>query len=230
MIDILFTPKRIQLFDEKAYSNFPEDLLILMKNSIVQLKLKRNQVLYHEGTMTLGLYIVKRGKLKKYTSGLNEREFIFSLVRENDILGQHALITKDAHAYSVAALEDCVIDFIPFDVFSRIKKHYKFLSEKLLICMTQEVRMFITGCRVLAQHTVRERTAISILKLKEFYKEDINGFCISRRDHSNIVGTSVESLIRVLAEFKTENLITIQDDSSIMIVNEAALRKTANLY
>ena len=64
----------------------------------------------------------------------------------------------------------------------------------------------------MAQLSVRQRLAVALLMLKDTYgieqKEagevEIN---LSREDLSNIVGTATESLIRLLNEFKKEELI-----------------------
>ncbi|WP_081802061.1 helix-turn-helix domain-containing protein [Aquimarina atlantica] len=39
---------------------------------------------------------------------------------------------------------------------------------------------------------------------------------LSRKDHSNIVGTSIESLVRVLHDFKEEGVIEIKENAMII--------------
>jgi len=51
---------------------------------------------------------------------------------------------------------------------------------------------------------------------------------LSRKDHSNIVGTSVESLVRVLHDFKEEEIIKISKNS-IYIIDIKKLVKICNL-
>jgi CRP/FNR family transcriptional regulator len=57
----------------------------------------------------------------------------------------------------------------------------------------------------MAQKSVRQRLAFSLLLLKEVYGEKpIN---LSREDLANFVGTATETLIRLLKEFKEEGLV-----------------------
>jgi CRP/FNR family transcriptional regulator len=64
----------------------------------------------------------------------------------------------------------------------------------------------------LAQQSVRQRLALTLLMLKDTYgleqqesgEVEIN---LSREDLANIVGTATESLIRLLNDFKREGFI-----------------------
>jgi CRP/FNR family transcriptional regulator len=78
---------------------------------------------------------------------------------------------------------------------------------------------------------VRERLAEALLMLKEFCgHDDLQGLniALSRQDIANIVGTSTESTIRLLADFKDEKLIDFIG-KKIKILNHRALIKAANL-
>jgi CRP/FNR family transcriptional regulator len=63
---------------------------------------------------------------------------------------------------------------------------------------------FITN---MAQKSVRQRLAFSLLLLIEIYQDEpIN---LSREDMANFVGTATETLIRLLKDFKEEGLVEI---------------------
>jgi CRP/FNR family transcriptional regulator len=84
-----------------------------------------------------------------------------------------------------------------------------------------ERAIFITN---LAQKSVRERLAYSLLLLQDVYGEDpIN---LTREDLANFVGTATETLIRLLKDFKDENLIDVQT-RKVFITNKEALLQLA---
>jgi CRP/FNR family transcriptional regulator len=59
----------------------------------------------------------------------------------------------------------------------------------------------------MAQKSVRQRLAFSLLLLMEIYQDEpIN---LSREDMANFVGTATETLIRLLKDFKEEGLVEI---------------------
>jgi CRP/FNR family transcriptional regulator len=77
--------------------------------------------------------------------------------------------------------------------------------------------VFITN---MAQKSVRERLAFSLLILGDIYgEEEIN---LTREDLANFVGTATETLIRLLKDFKDEGMIEIHT-RKIEIINKQKL-------
>jgi CRP-like cAMP-binding protein len=82
----------------------------------------------------------------------------------------------------------------------------------------------------LAYNSVRKRVAEALILLKNKFEEDQKtefSMNISRDDLANIVGTSPESVIRTLSDFKDEGIIEIKA-SKITIVNLEKLRNMKN--
>jgi CRP/FNR family transcriptional regulator, polysaccharide utilization system transcription regulator len=64
----------------------------------------------------------------------------------------------------------------------------------------------------LAQKSVRERLAEVLLILRETFGENEEGeldIALTREEIANMVGTATESVIRLLSEFKDDDLIEI---------------------
>jgi CRP-like cAMP-binding protein len=78
----------------------------------------------------------------------------------------------------------------------------------------------------IAYNSLRQKVAAALVFLKRKYaKPNQDSFCINlnRSVFASIAGTAKESSIRILSEFKEENLIDIQDDGSILIKAENKL-------
>jgi CRP-like cAMP-binding protein len=128
-------------------------------------------------------------------------------------------------------LTDCIFYLIPKNIFFSIIENNRSILDHLLQNISREFGIFLNNSKILAQHSVRERTALSIIKLEEFFNEEAimsAGVKLSRKDHSNIVGTSIESLVRVLHDFKEEGIIEIKE-SVIMIKDMEKLISITNL-
>jgi CRP/FNR family transcriptional regulator len=84
----------------------------------------------------------------------------------------------------------------------------------------------------LAQKPVRERLAETLLFIKETYGFEEDGITLnvrlSREEIANLVGTATESTIRLLSEFKKDNMVEL-DGKKIKIINQKKLVRTANL-
>ena len=76
----------------------------------------------------------------------------------------------------------------------------------------------------LAYNSVRKRVSEALLR---FYQENQSPMKISREDLASIAGTSLETAIRTLSDFKEEKLIEIES-AKISIINVEKLRKLRN--
>ncbi|WP_024773141.1 Crp/Fnr family transcriptional regulator [Aquimarina macrocephali] len=226
MINTLFPHKRYSFMSSNIFEMIPDNISSLIEENIIPIKLKKGQVLFYEGTIPSGVYVLKKGKIKKYATGLNGKEHIFYLIRENEILGHHNLLCKEVYSHSAACLTDCLLHLIPKEIFLSIIEDNQEILQGLLRSISHEFGVFISNSKIMAQHSVRERTALSILRLDEFFEEK-GCFKLSRKDHSNLIGTSIESLIRVLHDFKKEQIIDVEKNT-ILIKDTKKLITVAN--
>lgn len=81
----------------------------------------------------------------------------------------------------------------------------------------------------LAYNSVRKRVSECLIKFfdQNEDKKPNNGLKISREDLSNMAGTSIETAIRTLSDFKDEKLIEISS-GKIKILDLEKLRRLKN--
>ena len=83
-----------------------------------------------------------------------------------------------------------------------------------------------------AQKTVRERLAEVLLLLEQKLGTDPEGFIkisLTREEIANLVGTATESAIRLISEFKQDELISV-DGRNIRILNHDKLKIGTRIY
>lgn len=192
--------------------------------------LEANQAIFNEGDEPKGIYRVLSGKVKKFTTTNFGTDHIFYICKEEEYLGYHAILSEELYSDSAAALTDCELEFIPKSDFLYAVDESHLLSQKLLKSLSHEFGVFLNATKLLAKHTVRERTAINLLILDYKFKTDSNPetvIRINRDDLSSMVGTAKESLVRMLKDFKEEKLITT-NGRSIYIIDHQGLLKASN--
>jgi CRP-like cAMP-binding protein len=86
----------------------------------------------------------------------------------------------------------------------------------------------------IAQKSVRERLAATLLMLKETYglesdQSELIDIALSREDLANIIGTATETVIRLLSDFKQNKLIAFEG-KKIKVLNQQALVREADFY
>ncbi len=194
------------------------------------LSFKKNSLLFFDGGIPTGVFILKRGKAKIYKLGLDGKPQIFYIYKENDLMGYHALLCNEKYEDSCEVIEDCELLFISkLQLEERMEKIPK-LKLLLIQNMSHEFGVMVNTITVLAQKPLRDRLALFLLILKERYQTETSEPTIinlPREDLANIIGTARESLGRLLKEFAEDELIRIKG-RSIEILNAEALQNIAS--
>ena len=86
----------------------------------------------------------------------------------------------------------------------------------------------------IAQKSVRERLAATLLMLKETYgmegeNSELIDIALSREDLANIIGTATETVIRLLSEFKSQKIISLEG-KKIKVLKPQDLVREADFY
>ncbi len=208
-----------------------EDLEYIDQNKSINVY-KKGDVLYREGNRILGCYCVNSGILKIFKTGLDGKEQIIAFAQKGDITGYRSVLSNEPACTTAEVLEDATICFIPSNImFSFVKKNSDFaLSLMQVTC--KELNQANSYIKDIAQKTVRERLAEVLLMLEENFGKDADGFLtisLTRAELSNIVGTATESVIRLLSDLKTENIISMSS-KKIKILNKNELKKISNPF
>lgn len=187
---------------------------------------KKHQSLFLEGSFPRGVFCINQGKVKIFKRGNEGKEQIIQIAKSGELIGFRAMFSEDVYKVSAETLEECNICFISKEDFLSVMDTNSTLRNGILKELSKELAdraNFITN---MAQKSVRERLAFSLLLLMDVYgDEPIN---LSREDMANFVGTATETLIRLLKEFKEEALIETQT-RKISIINKKKLLEIAGI-
>jgi len=194
-------------------------------------KYEKGMILYDEGSRINGFYCICSGIIKVYKTGVEGKDQIIRFAKKGDIIGYRSVISGEPACTTAKVLENAVICFVyASDLYSLLRKNAEFGIEMLQLACTElgEANNFITD---VAQKSVRERLAEVLLSLREdFGLDDDNVLQIhlTREELANLIGTATESVIRLLSEFKNDQLVGLQG-RKIKILDEARLKRIANM-
>ena len=193
---------------------------------------KKGQVIFHEGAYPSGIYVINNGKVKVFKLGLEGKEQIVRLADKGEILGYRSLIGGDKYAATAAVFEDSMVCFIGRETLFKLIETNPLLSMKIMELLAIDLKKAENRMTHLAQDTVRERLAQTLLLLKETFglrEDDFSlNVSLSREDLSNIVGTATETVIRLLSEFQKDKLIKL-NRKHICILDSNGLLKVARV-
>ncbi|MFO7998700.1 MAG: Crp/Fnr family transcriptional regulator [Bacteroidales bacterium] len=194
---------------------------------------RRGQVIYYEGKGALGIYCVYQGKIKVFKLGSEGKEQIVRVALPGELLGLRSMISGKPYAASATALDDSVCCFINKRKFFQLTLKYPELSQRIMLTLSFLLEGAENKITSLAQKSVRERVAETLLALDETFRPDHSNdgtvISLSREDLANLVGTATETLIRLLSEFKHDQLIEIRG-RKIKVLNKKALLKIGKAF
>ena len=183
---------------------------------------KKQDALFVEGSYPRGVFCLNHGKVKVFARGDEGKEQIIHIAKPGEIIGFRAMLSGDPYRVSAETLEECAVCFIAKDDFFKMIDTNSEFRNEIIKGLSKELGERAVSITDMAQKSVRERMAYSLLQLQDIYGEDpIN---LSREDLANFVGTATETLIRFLKEFKEEGLIEIQT-RKVFILNSAKLHQ-----
>lgn len=178
---------------------------------------KKKTNLYFQGDYPNYLIFINKGKIKTYKTNKDGKELITGLFGPGDFIGFNDLITQSDHSDSAMAIEDSESYYIPKDDFLKLIYRDRSVASRFIKILSGNLKDQEEKMLHIAYNSVRQRVAEALLTVQKNYGSEQKRFQFSREDLSNIVGTSPESVIRTLSDFKKENLIEIKSNQITLI-------------
>ena len=166
---------------------------------------KKDQPLFIEGSLPRGVFCINEGKVKIYSRGEEGKEQIIHVATSGEIVGFRAMFSGEPYSVAANTLEESNICFISKTDFLNLVDTNTTLRNGILKELSKELADRASFIKNMAQKSVRERLASSLLILDDIYAEDFIN--LSREDLANFVGTATETLIRLLKDFKDEGFV-----------------------
>ena len=192
---------------------------------------RKGTIVYREGSRLTGFYCVTRGIVKIFKTGIDGKEQIIRFAKRGEIIAYRSLLSQELACTTAKIIEEAVLCHVPYQtLLYLIQNNWQFSLHMLqIVCRElREANDYITD---IAQKSVRERLAEVLLLLKEDFELDHQNtlqISLTREELANMVGTATESVIRLLSEFRQDNLIELQG-RKIKFINISGLRKVAGI-
>ena len=174
---------------------------------------KKKSIIFYEGDYPNSIYFINSGKVKTYKMNEDGKEFITGLFKKGDFLAYIPVLENSNHPDTGMVMEEAEIMVIPRNDFLELFNSNRDVANKFIKLLSSNIMAKEEQLLNLAYDTVRKRVATALVALYNTYRDenkDEFSMPISRDDLASMVGTTTESVIRTLSEFKDEKLISIQ--------------------
>ena len=184
---------------------------------------KKKDSIYHEGDTPNFVYFINKGKVKTWRINLDGKEFITGTYEKGDFFGHLPVLEGGNYNDSAAVMEECELAMMPQNDFLSLVYSEHEISARFIKMLANNINENEKRLLSLAYNSVKARTAGVLLELGKKAKEGEN-IRTSREDLAGMVGTSTESLIRTLSDFKADKIIDIEG-REIIVNDQKGLEK-----
>jgi CRP-like cAMP-binding protein len=213
------------LFFENASSQEIES----MCSRKVEREYKKGELIIHEGDDIHDFIYLKKGLVKLYRQGTNNREQIICFALPLDFVSLLSIFSENKYNYSVTALQDsvtCSMNLL--EVKALAAKNGKFAMGMMQKINKASDRIILDFLEVKQRRLFGRIAYILLYFSNEIFHQSIFDLPVSRKEIAEYIGMTVENVIRTLSDLRKDNIIKIYG-TTIEIVDKGRLERISEL-
>ena len=206
------SPTSIAAFNKiKHAAVFPEHAVVLV-----------------EGQSPWGIFILCQGRAKLSTTSRDGKTLIIRIAEPGEVLGLHAVITGGPYELTVETMQPCQLNFVGREDLLHFLSEHADASLHATQHLARDCSDSYGVARTMGlSHSVSERFARFLLETASAGRVN-NGtvrvrLAMTHEEISQLIGTSRETITRLLSEFRRNDLAELKG-SMLIIHNHPALK------
>jgi CRP-like cAMP-binding protein len=203
------------------FEGLDEQAIARLASSLKPSEFSKDTVIVGQDDQGDSLYIIQEGRVKVVLYGESGREVILTIFRAGDFFGEMSLLDGEPRSANVIALEPTRALVLSREDFARHLAEAPGTALKVLEEMCKRLRHADDVIGNLALLDVYGRVARILIDLarKEGETQDEGIFIRERptqQDLASMIGTSRETVSRVLSEFQRRGFLSMQGKSILL--------------
>ncbi|MCS7248200.1 MAG: Crp/Fnr family transcriptional regulator [Anaerolineales bacterium] len=220
--------QRLQVLSENPYfSMLPLSALRKLAAETELRSYEKDEVIFLEGEECAGLFILHRGRVKLSRFSLSGREIIIRVLNQGATFNEVPVLDKGPHAVNAIAIEESQLWVVSASPIRELLVQYPQMSEKIILNLAQNLRMFVELVNNLSFYQVIQRLAHYLLLLPADPASGKKVTKVTQIQLAAQLGTVREVLARALRDLEQTGAIRVSR-GEIEVSNEAALRSWIN--
>ncbi|SDE22043.1 CRP-like cAMP-activated global transcriptional regulator [Sporomusa acidovorans DSM 3132] len=216
--------RNIPIFEQLT----PDDLAAINKVTIER-RYKKNMIIFMEDEPGEGFHYVKSGKVKITKMTQDGREHILNILGAGEVFAEVLLFNRGPYPATAVALEDSVIGIIKNSDLEHVVSQNTRIALHIIRVMSKKLIHAQMKIKTLALSDTYSRTAQILLHLSGQYGRPVAGGIridvdMTRQELANLVGTTRETVSRILSSMKRDKVIDFSEQQ-IIVVNEEKLNR-----
>jgi CRP/FNR family transcriptional regulator len=188
----------------------------------------KGEMLFHEGSEGVGFYVVASGQVKVFKMSFDGREQILHILGPGDPLGEVPVFAGQNYPANAQAMGKASLCFFPRAKLIELYRESPSLAMNMLAVLSRRLREFTVLIENLSLKEIPQRLATYLVHQQSLKPVSARvKLSVTKGVLSNILGTSQETLSRVLGKLSQEGLIEVQG-KEISILDPVRLKGLAD--
>jgi CRP/FNR family transcriptional regulator, cyclic AMP receptor protein len=212
------------------FSTLTDDEFSQLAHIFVMRAYRKGQIIFLEEETGNYMYLVLSGKVKVSKAGTGGKETILAIHRTGDFFGEMSLLDGKTSPATVSAMEDAKIISVSGSDFHKYLLHNERVMLQIINVLCARLRQ-VWQTQSLSSSTADARIRMGIYQLaKRHGIRDAHGTIIdlkiTHQELAEMVGTSRETVTRVLARLKDQGILEIDQRRMTLLDADALLRES----
>ena len=212
------------------FSGLDDEAAEALSASMTETRIRRGDVLFHEGDEGDRLYVVTEGKVKLGRTSADGRENLLAILGPGQMFGELSLFDPGPRSATVTAVTDCTMQSLGHDELIRWLNGRSEVARGLLSQLAGRLRKSNDVVADLVFSDVPGRVAKALLDLSSrFGRVADDGIHVhhdlTQEELAQLVGASRETVNKALADFASRGWLRLEARSVVLMDVERLKRR-----
>ncbi len=210
------------------FSELNKDVQKQISGQLRPVEVKRGNILYFQGDPPKHVYLIRSGFVKSSRITPEGRELTFCIFKENDILGETAVLNNSSCDTTTEAFTDCHLYQITVNHFLQILRNHPLVAARISSILSNRLVKLEEKFQIAVSNDISSRIACTLLDLAEaFGTNSKDGVTITlpltHLEIASLIGSTRETTCVTLNKFRRNGWIR-SERRNMTILNLKALR------
>jgi CRP/FNR family transcriptional regulator len=199
----------------EMFGGLSEKNKISLSEIAIPKTLQKGEILFREEDKGFALYILGSGSIQLSKEGPENKEVVVKIIQPGEVFGEVILFEKDRYPVTATALKMSTIFILPKKQFIGLLENRDFRNDFITILIHKQ-RYLTERLMQIQSHEVDHRFYLFLKNHFGMKSRIVPG--ISKKDMAAAIGTTPETLSRLLFRLKQQDLL--RWDSGEIIVSK----------
>lgn len=221
---------KLQLLkDTSIFSSLSRQELSAVSDLFTEEEFEKDDYIFTEGDAPAWFCVVGEGNIKMVKHSPSGKEMIIAIMKPGDAIGEVAVFDGGPYPATAQGMGKGLVLKMPRKEFISILKEYPSIALEIIGDLGRKLRAAFNVARELRGERVEGRIAMVLLKLAGKVGAPHEGgvmltMPVTRQEIADMVGSTIETTIRVISRFKKEGIV--KDSKGKMIID---VKRLSNL-